>query len=70
MKTKTIICTRCHQERIVVDGIYLRKLRQDKKLSLREVARRNHISAAYLCDIELGRRMAPIALIEFWEQKG
>jgi len=69
MKIKTIICTRCHQDRIVVDGGYLRKLRQDKKLSLREVARRNNISAAYLCDIELGRRMAPIALINFW-QKG
>jgi transcriptional regulator with XRE-family HTH domain len=37
-------------------GQRIRKLRVAKDLSLREFARRLHISAAFLSDIELGKR--------------
>jgi len=42
--------------RLQVDGGNVRKMRESKGLSLRELARRMKISASYLCDIELGRR--------------
>jgi len=37
-------------------GERIRKLREDKDLSLRELARLLEVSAAFLSDIELGRR--------------
>jgi transcriptional regulator with XRE-family HTH domain len=37
-------------------GAYMRHKRQQKHLSLREVARRLKVSAAYLSDLELGHR--------------
>jgi transcriptional regulator with XRE-family HTH domain len=46
-------------------GRYLRELRQQKDLSLRELARKlDGISAAHLSDIELGRRYPSEALLE------
>ena len=37
-------------------GTYLRALREKRRVSLRRVATRARITAAYLSDIELGRR--------------
>lgn len=37
-------------------GEYIRKLREEKDLSLREFAIKVHCSAAFVSDIELGRR--------------
>lgn len=37
-------------------GQIIRELREKKDLSLRELAKKLGISAAFLCDIELGRR--------------
>lgn len=39
-------------------GKNLRFQRQNAHISLREMARRGHFSAAYLCDVELNRRQA------------
>lgn len=40
-------------------GGALREYRKSNGISLRELGRRTGFSAAYLSDIELGRRMAP-----------
>jgi predicted transcriptional regulator len=45
-------------------GGKLRVLREERSLSLRELARRLGISAPYLSDIELGRRGAPKGTVE------
>ena len=37
-------------------GAFIRRLRKEKGLTLTEVADACGISAAYLCDVELGRR--------------
>jgi transcriptional regulator with XRE-family HTH domain len=37
-------------------GEYLRKLRDHHDLSLRELGAKTHVTAAFLSDIELGRR--------------
>jgi transcriptional regulator with XRE-family HTH domain len=37
-------------------GRHIRELRQDKELSLRELAKKLEISAPFLSDIELGKR--------------
>ena len=37
-------------------GEYIRELRENKDISVRELARQLHVSAAFLSDIELGRR--------------
>ena len=68
MKTENTICTRCKQLRAVVGGEILRKMRMEKGWSLREVARRNNISPAYLSDIEHNRRLSPRGLINFWKR--
>lgn len=49
-------CRTCGQSWRVRDGGYLRILREESGLSLREVARRLKISAPYLSDIERNRR--------------
>jgi len=37
-------------------GEYIRELREEEDLSLRELAKQLHLSAAFLSDVELGRR--------------
>lgn len=43
----------------LVNPIWLRVKREKAGLTMREVAKRLEISAAYLCDIEHGRRAVP-----------
>lgn len=48
-----------HRQRAAqVAGKWLRKTRQEKGLGLHEASRQLGISAPYLSDMELGRRMA------------
>ena len=44
-------CSKCGSPQDVVDGAWLRDVRQAAGLSLREMARRAGFTAAYLCDI-------------------
>jgi DNA-binding transcriptional regulator YiaG len=62
---KAVTCKACEGrgELHVVDPDYLRATRRAAGLSLREVARRCGISAAYLSDIELGRRNCSTGLL-------
>lgn len=58
MRTK--LCQRCNGSGLEPDhsetGKLMRAKREDASLSLRDVAERIGISAAYLSDMELGRR--------------
>lgn len=49
-------CSACGTPRAVIDGAWLRDRRMKAGLTLREMARRVGVSAAYLCDIEKNRR--------------
>ena len=49
-------CRTCGQSRRVRNGGFLRSLREVAGLSLREVARRLGLSAAYLSDVERNQR--------------
>lgn len=57
---KTALCTRCDGTGEIENPAYrgqeMRKLRKDAGLPLREIARRMKLSAAYVSDLELGRR--------------
>lgn len=46
-------------------GQFIRELRENQEISLREMSRKLELSAAFLSDVELGRRFpAPDTLIE------
>lgn len=45
-------------------GSYLRKIREEKNISLRELAKKINVSGAFLSDIELGRRFPATDKIE------
>ena len=53
-------CPKCGGSGHVLDprvqGMMMKREREEKGLSLREVARRMGFTAAYICDMELGRR--------------
>jgi predicted transcriptional regulator len=48
----------------VVNHAFLRFVRLQAQVSLREMARRLGVSAAYVCDVEYGRRACPVAWLE------
>ena len=49
-------CPTCHQGRLVVNHRWLRLRREAAGILMREFARKVGLSAAYISDIELGRR--------------
>lgn len=49
-------CPRCGAPTSEVSGASLRKIRETRGIGLNEMARRLGCSAAYLSDVELGRR--------------
>jgi DNA-binding transcriptional regulator YiaG len=49
-------CPHCGATQKVVDGGSLRKIREHAGLSVRAIARRLSMSAAYISDVELNRR--------------
>lgn len=56
-------CLHCGSEVAVVNGQWLREIRQAAGVTLREAARRFDRSAAYLSDVELGQRRATDAIV-------
>jgi transcriptional regulator with XRE-family HTH domain len=50
----------------LVNPDWLRMKRNGAGLTLRDVAKRLHISAVYVCDIELGRRAVPARLHDLY----
>lgn len=69
---KTLPCVKCNGigevENAAYRGQEMRKLRQTAGLSLREVARQMGRSAAYISDLELGRRGWNTGLIRAYEK--
>lgn len=57
-------CPRCHGDGQIrlVNPRWLRETRERAGLTLREMARRLDFSAAYVCDIEHGRRACSTAI--------
>lgn len=54
--SREYVCPHCHQLAVAVHGADLAQLRKHLGISLREMARRGGLSAAYLCDVEHNRR--------------
>lgn len=50
------LCPRCGGDGVVARGSEMRRLRKVARKGLNETAERMGISAAYLCDLEHGRR--------------
>ncbi len=57
-------CPRCGGTGLIPRPYAMRDVRQKAHLSLREIARRMKISAAYLSDLELGNRHWDAELIK------
>jgi len=61
-------CPKCNGTGQVLDavevGAYFKVHRRDSRISLREVAKRLNISAAYCSDLEQGRRRWSLELME------
>jgi predicted transcriptional regulator len=69
---KTRPCERCNgtgeRENAVYRGQEMRKLREASGMSLRRVAELMGLSAAYISDLELGRRDWSLKLITAYEK--
>lgn len=61
------VCGTCGVPRIVYNGARLRGLRQQAGISLRAMARRLKLSAAYICDVELNRRKPNEKIVAAYE---
>jgi DNA-binding transcriptional regulator YiaG len=66
LRTLKAPCPRCdgRGELERVDGASLREIRENAYLGLREFAERIGLSAAYVSDVELGRRRATEKIVE------
>lgn len=64
--SKVVPCPKCggKGKLAIVNGEFLREHRQHQGISLREIARRMGLSAAYLSDVELGRRPATAKVVQ------
>lgn len=66
LRIESVSCPRCEGTGRIVDdssvGRIFRQLRQRKGISLREVARRIKLSAAYLSDLERGHKHWSLSL--------
>lgn len=51
----------------IVNWLWLRQTRTAAKVSLREMARRMKFSAAYVSDVERGRRTATVTFLRAYE---
>lgn len=68
--TRPESCAQCGHEYFAINGNWLRELRLAAGISLREMARRLHFSAAYICDIEHNRRGCRFEIQRAYEQLG
>jgi len=66
-KFTTQTCSRCGGAQRVVDPLWLRAERQESGVTLRAMARRLGFSAAYVSDVERGRRAALPRLVAEYE---
>jgi transcriptional regulator with XRE-family HTH domain len=66
-KFKPEPCSQCGAQRSVINGAWLREVRKSAGLTLREMARRVGMSAAYICDIERNRRNCLPAMRDAYE---
>jgi transcriptional regulator with XRE-family HTH domain len=66
-KFKPEPCSQCGAQRSVINGAWLREVRKSAGLTLREMARRCDVSAAYICDIEHNRRNCLPAMRDAYE---
>lgn len=66
----TIPCRACGHPMRVVPGDWLYATRHRAGVTLEAIAKRMQppLTASYLCDLELGRRVAKEALVERWEK--
>jgi DNA-binding transcriptional regulator YiaG len=63
----TELCPKCGAPWRVFNGQSLRKAREKTSISLREMARRLNVSAAYLSDVERNRRRVTDAVLKgYW----
>ena len=62
------VCKNKHREELLRIAEFARQARMKAGLSLREVARRMGVSAAFLSDLERGNRLFTAATIEKWGQ--
>lgn len=69
-KFKDEPCKTCGTARSVVNGAWLRRVRKDAGLSLREAARLAGYSVPYLCDVEYNRRGCTPKMRAFYEGLG
>lgn len=69
MKFRKFKCGSCGQERMVVDGDEIRRLRNNLGLTLNEVGESVGFTAAYISDIEFNKRNPPPKLIKFFKIK-
>ena len=60
-------CPRCGAPERVVNPQWLRAIRRESGVSLRDAAKRLGFTAAYLCDIEKGRRNALPHIVKGYE---
>ena len=61
-------CRTCGTPHAVVNGMWLRAVRQAAGLSLREMAARLGFSTPYVCDVELNRRNCTPQIRKAYEQ--
>lgn len=67
LKLSTLVtCPKCGGKGKLwtVNGAFLRQHREHQEVGLREMARKLKLSAAYLSDVELGRRPATSKIVE------
>lgn len=66
--TKTTPCTACGGlgERLTPE--FMRSIREQEGLTLSAAAKKLGIGRSYLCDIELGKRLAPHAIEKFYRK--
>jgi len=63
-------CPHCGAAMKVPSGRWLRKRRLAAGLTLRALGKRAGLTAAYLCDVELGRRRVTERLLGVYERIG
>jgi transcriptional regulator with XRE-family HTH domain len=60
-------CRCCGQDRQLVNGAWLREVRLASGVSLRQVAKRLNLTASYVSDMELGRRLCTKQIENFYD---
>jgi transcriptional regulator with XRE-family HTH domain len=62
----TLPCNECGQPNRVVNGQWLREIRESANLSQREFGKLANCSSPYISDIERNRRSCPSDILEYY----